>query len=277
MKDDDDDNDDNNGSNFVNTSAGGNTQTSADQNEGNDVEKGFDEKGTDRNEGNEENLEGNNQLSADNTERKTGSENLEGNNLLSADNTEWKIDSLTDQPDTQGEVNESMNTSLDEEDVLDDEAMDTLLTNSIRESLSARNVEVREAAHRLLRNRMIDVDRISEGSGSRSGSEGSKNRSLSADDNLGLGSTGFSPPSDSQYGAFETNNTDEFHSEYASMGPMGGSTRTSDDDQNVSETTSLLGKSGEKDDKDESADKTSLRPSIFTTVGNNMGAMNNFG
>ena len=269
------------------TTAGGNTQTSEDENKGNDVEEGLVEKEKDENEDNEENRAGNNQLAVDDTERNTISlkrteENREGSNQLSADNTERKIGSLTDQPDTQGDVNESMNTSQDEEDALDDEAMDTLLTDSIRESLSARNVEVREAAHRLLRNRMIDVDRISEESGSRSGSERSKDRSLRVDDNLGLGRTGLSPPSDSQYGAFGTN--DEFHSEYTSMGPMGGSTMTSHDDQNdnginnVSETTSLLGKSsGEKDDKDESVDKTSLRPSIFTTVGNSMGAMNNFG
>ncbi len=97
-------------------------------------------------------------------------------------------------------------------DSIDDEVMDTLLTESIRESLSARNSDVREAAHRLLRNRMVEVDRISEGSGSQNSSTNSKNSQ-----DLGVSPT-----------------------EYASMEPMGGG------DQEASETTSLLKQAGDK-------------------------------
>lgn len=153
----------------------------------------------------------------------------------------------------QGDKNESM---ISEDDALDEETMDTLLTESLRKSLSARNEEVREAAHRLLRNRMVEVDRISERSGSRSGSESSMKKS-STDD----------PEPD--YGALAVD--DKFHSEYESMAPMGGG-----DDAAPTETTGLLAKSGD-DGKERTANKSKLRPSIFTKVGKSMGAMNNFG
>lgn len=107
--------------------------------------------------------------------------------------------------------------SMISEDGLDEEAMDTLLSASIRESLSAKNNEVREAAHRLLRNRMIEVDRISERSESLSGSASSR----------------------------KTPDTgDQVSSEYAAMKPMGGALDSNDDIQE-DETTSLLVKSGD--------------------------------
>ncbi len=128
-------------------------------------------------------------------------------------------------------------------DTLDEEAMDKLLSESIRESLNNSNSEIREAAHRLLRNRMIEVDPISEGDGGLSGSS-----SASKDDNM----------PDSTYGAVNT--ADNNVAEYSAMTLM-GSTRTIESTSNE----------GNRDGEDAVGETTSL-------LGNkNMGAMNNFG
>ena len=103
----------------------------------------------------------------------------------------------------------------DENDkTMDDVTMDHLLQESIRESLQNSNAQVREAAHRLLRNRIVQVDDLTE-----------------SERNEGL-------MSDSAYGAIVAADTNL--SEFNSMSPMGGSNENLADD-GVAETTSLLG------------------------------------
>jgi hypothetical protein len=103
----------------------------------------------------------------------------------------------------------------DENDkTMDDVTMDHLLQESVRESLHNSNAQVREAAHRLLRNRIVQVDDLTE-----------------SERNEGL-------MSDSAYGAIVAADTNL--SEFNSMSPMGGSNENLADD-GVAETTSLLG------------------------------------
>lgn len=103
----------------------------------------------------------------------------------------------------------------DENDkTMDDVTMDHLLQESIRESLQNSNAQVREVAHRLLRNRIVQVDDLTE-----------------SERNEGL-------MSDSAYGAIVAADTNL--SEFNSMSPMGGSNENLADD-GVAETTSLLG------------------------------------
>lgn len=147
----------------------------------------------------------------------------------------------TNRPDGVASSNNESMLSEDDDD-LDETKMDTLLTESIRKSLEDGNSEVREAAHRLLRNRMVEVDRISERSGSKSGSDCSSSKKA------GDGKDGGTSP---DYGAL-TKASNEFHSKYTSMPPMGGDGAVAD------ERTSLLAKSGGASEK-------------------SMGALNNFG
>ena len=122
---------------------------------------------------------------------------------------------------------------------------------------------------RLLRNRMGEVDRLSEGSLSPSRDDKS-NMSSSGGSSLGMTST-------SAYGAVATGDKNVL--EYSSMTPMGGGGLTAADTDNINvnvdETTSLLGSSDNNGKI--SNDDGLLRPSIFTSVGKSMGAMNNFG
>lgn len=152
--------------------------------------------------------------------------------------------------------NDGNNKSLEQEaldDSLDVETMDSFLTKSIRKSLTAPDPDVREAAHRLLRDRMIETDRISERSASRSGSESSAASSTNTNQSNILRME----ESAVTYGAVKTADTTVL--KYSSMAPMGGGLgATLDDDtesNTVGETTSLLGNNSTS----------------------SMGAMNNFG
>ncbi len=205
---------------------------------------------------------------------------------------------------------EEQDNNLNMDISLDEETMDSFLTQSIRKSLSAENEEVREAAQRLLRNRMIEVDRISERSGSCSGDE-----SIAIDESEGLGwASATSSAFGSAYGAVNTADTTVLR--YSSMAPMGGGMEASSDSDNnnlagettsllgnsigdcssvssdllrpsiftaagasMGETTSLLGNTRSNGDKKDSSsiNPDLLRPSIFTTDESSLGAMNNFG
>lgn len=158
------------------------------------------------------------------------------------DRTQINVEDVNKNIDSNEKVEEGTdNNDFENDDTLDEETMDKLLSESIRESLNNSNNDIREAAHRLLRNRLIEVDRISEGSGSRGGSS-----SASKDDNM----------PDSTYGAVNTADTNA--AEYSAMTLMGSTMEATSNEGNrngedsVGETTSLLGNK-------------------------NMSAMNNFG
>ena len=150
-------------------------------------------------------------------------------------------DDILDEEAVDANVNLTVDISLD------DETMDQLLSESIRESLSARNTEEREAAHRMLRNRMTGIDRISKPSSSNgdiSAASASSNYQKETESNL--------VSNDSTYGAVSA--ADVTVSEYNAMTPMGGGLcaitgDVEDDDINnvAGETTSLLGKRNEDD------------------------------
>lgn len=107
---------------------------------------------------------------------------------------------------------------------------------------------------------MVEVDRLSEGSHSPTRDETSNVSTLGG----------------SSYGALATGDNNALL-DYSSMAPMGGEsvTGTDTDHANVDETTSLLGSNNNIGKN--SSDNDLLRPSIFTSVGDSMGAMNNFG
>jgi len=188
-------------------------------------------------------------------------------------NTDKKVEEDQDEKENEEEEEEGEENVLDisKDDSLDAETMNTLLTSSIRNSLRHKDEEVRNAAHRLLRNRMIEVDRLSEGSLSPSRNDDKSQRSSTEGSSLGMGSA-------SAYGALSVGEKNALA--YSSMAPMGGGSAAVDSDNingnvDANETTSLLGSTSNNNQTSNNNDL--LRPSIFTSVGKSMGAMNNFG
>merc|ERR1712038_1209724 len=116
-------------------------------------------------------------------------QNQGGDEINDKEKEEEEVKEEIEEDDEEEEEEDDKNDAENVNDSLDDETMNSLLTNSLRKSLSDRNVEVREAAHRLLRNRMIEVDKSSDGSASASSSINSGNKSVGSDPNsLGMAS-----------------------------------------------------------------------------------------